>query len=233
VKPRICVPLPIERLSDLAPMIGRAEDAGADLIEIRLDYLQGDILSQIDDVKKAISQASVPLIATNRVHSQGGKRAQKEDRRTQTLVKAAEVGFQYVDVELATANVGTIAKKIRDSGSKPIISLHDFKGTPPDSEMEDAVNSEIKAGAAVCKLVTTAKTLNDSVRCLLFTQKTSRITDVICFAMGSQGILSRILSPLFGGFFTFSSLDTGLETSTGQIPIAELKELYGKLGVGV
>ena len=67
MKPRICVPLPVERLSDLAPMIGRAEDAGADLIEIRLDYLRGDFLSQMDDVKKVISQASVPLIATNRM----------------------------------------------------------------------------------------------------------------------------------------------------------------------
>ncbi len=233
MKPRICVPLPIERLSDLAPMIGRAEDAGADLIEIRLDYLQGDILSQMDDVKKVISQASVPLIATNRMRSQGGKRAQKEDRRIQTLVKAAEVGFQYVDVELATANVGTIAKKIRDSDSKSIVSLHDFKGTPPDSEMENILNFETKVGAAVCKLITTAKTLDDSVRCLLFTQKMSKVTDIVCFAMGSQGILSRILLPLFGGFFTFSSLDAGLETSTGQIPIAELKELYRKLGVGV
>jgi len=231
VKPRICVPLPAERLFDLAPMIGRAEDSGADLIEVRLDYLQGDILSQMDDVKKAISKASAPLIATNRLQSQGGKRAQKEDQRIQTLVKAAEVGFQYVDVELATANIVVVTKKIRDSGSKPIISFHDFKSTPTDSEMEGVVNSESKAGASVCKLVTTAKTLDDSVRCLLFTQRISKVTDIVCFAMGGQGVLSRVLSPLFGGFFTFSSLDTGLETSTCQIPITELKELYRKLGV--
>jgi len=233
VKPRICVPLPAEKLSDLAPMIRRAQDEGADLIEIRLDYLQGDILSQMDDVKKAISQASVPVIATNRLQSQGGRRAQKEDQRIRTLVRASEVGFQYVDVELATANVGAITKKIRDSGSKPIVSLHDFKGTPSDSEMEDIIHSEIKAGAAVCKLVTTARTLDDSIKSLLLTQKTSKVTDIVCFAMGSQGVLSRILSPLFGGFFTFASLDSGLETSRGQIPIAELKELYKKLGVGV
>ena len=233
MKPKICVPLPVERLSDLASMISRAEDAGADLIEIRLDYSREDILSQLDDVEKVISQVSVPLIATNREHSQGGKRVQKEDQRIQTLVKSAEIGFQYVDIELIITNLETVTKKIMDCGSKPIISFHDFEGTPSDSEMEKIVNSQIKAGASVCKLVTTAKTLDDSVRCLLFTQKMSKVTDIVCFAMGSQGILSRILSPLFGGFFTFSSLDTGLETSTGQIPIAELKELYRKLGVGV
>jgi 3-dehydroquinate dehydratase type I len=119
-----------------------------------------------------------------------------------------------------------------DNGSKPIVSFHDFDETPSDSEMEDPVNSEIKAGAAVCKLVTTAKTLNNNIRCLLLTQKMSKVTDIVCFAMGNQGLLSRVLSPLFGGFFTFSSLDTGLETSTSQIPITELKELYRKLGAG-
>lgn len=231
MKPKICVPLPVERLSDLASMISRAEDAGADLIEIRLDYLREDILSQLNDVEKVISQVSVPLIATNRERSQGGKRVQKEDRRIQTLIKSAEIGFQYVDIELTTASLETVAKKILDCGSKPIISFHDFEGTPSDSEMEKIVNSQIKAGASICKLVTTAKTLDDSVRCLLFTQKMSKVTDIVCFAMGSQGVLSRILSPLFGGFFTFSALEAGLETSMGQTSLTELKELYIKLGV--
>ena len=230
MKPRICVPLPVERLSDLTSMIKRAENAGADLIEIRLDYLK-DTQSQLDAVKEVISQVSVPLIATNREQSQGGKRVQKEELRVQTLVKAAEIGFQYVDIELTTASLETIVKKILDCSSKPIISFHDFKGTPSDSEMENIVNSQIKAGASICKLVTTAKILDDSVRCLLFTQKMSKVTDIVCFAMGSQGVLSRILSPLFGGFFTFSALEVGLETSSGQISLTELKELYRKLGV--
>ena len=230
MKPRICVPLPVERLSGLTSMIKRAENAGADLIEIRLDYLK-DTQSQLDTVKEVISQVSVPLIATNREHSQGGKRVQKEELRVQTLVKAAEIGFQYVDIELTTASLETIVKKILDCGSKPIISFHDFKGTPSDSEMENIVNSQIKAGASICKVVTTAKILEDSVRCLLFTQKMSKVADIVCFAMGSQGVLSRILSPLFGGFFTFSALEVGLETSSGQISLTELKELYRKLGV--
>jgi 3-dehydroquinate dehydratase type I len=227
---RICVPLPVEKLSDLTSMIKRAENAGADLIEIRLDYLK-DTQSQLDAVKEVISQVSVPLIATNREQSQGGKRVQKEELRVQTLVKAAEEGFQYVDIELTTASLETIVKKILDCGSKPIISFHNFKGTPSDSEMENIVNSQIKVGASVCKLVTTAKTLDDSIRCLLFTQKMSKFTDIVCFAMGSQGVLSRILSPLFGGFFTFSALEAGFETSMGQTSLTELKDLYIKLGV--
>jgi 3-dehydroquinate dehydratase type I len=230
VKPRICVPLLVERLSDLTSMIKRAENAGADLIEIRLDYFK-DTQSQLDALKEVISQVSVPLIATNRERNQGGKRIQKEELRVQTLVNAAEIGFQYVDIELTTVSLETIVKKILNYGSKPIISFHDFKGTPSDSEMKNIVNSQITAGASICKLVTTAKILDDNIRCLLFTQKMSKVTDIVCFAMGSQGVLSRILSPLFGGFFTFSALEVGFETSIGQTSLTELKDLYRKLGV--
>lgn len=233
MKPRICVPLPVERLSDLASMIRRAENEGADLIEIRLDYLQEDILSQIDDVKKVIDKVSVPLIATNREHSQGGKRVQEEKQRIKTLIKAAEIGFQYVDVELTTAGLKPIIKKVVGLGSKPIVSFHDFKGTPSDLEMEKIVKSQIEAGATVCKIVTTANTLEDSVRCLLFTYKMSKVKDTVCFAMGSQGALSRILSPLFGAFFTFSSLEPEFETASGQVSVSELKELYKRLGVAL
>ena len=90
MKPRICVPLPVERLSDLASMIRKAENLGADLIEIRLDYLQEDILSQLDGVGKIISQVAVPLIATNREYSQGGKRYQEEEQRMDIRPSADE-----------------------------------------------------------------------------------------------------------------------------------------------
>jgi 3-dehydroquinate dehydratase type I len=231
MKPRICVPLPAERLSDLASMIRRAENLGADLIEVRLDYLQEDVLGQMDNIKKIISQVSVPLIATNREHSQGGKKVQEEEQRVRTLIKAAEIGFPYVDIELSTAVLRPTVRKLVDLGSKPIISFHDFRNTPLDFEMERIVKSQIEAGAMICKIVTTANTLDDNLRCLLFTRKMSKVTDIVCFAMGSQGVISRILSPLFGAFFTLSSLETGLETASGQVSFSELKELYGKLGV--
>jgi 3-dehydroquinate dehydratase type I len=212
-------------------MIRRAENLGADLVEIRLDYLQDDILGQMDNVEKIISKVSVPLIATNREHSQGGKQVQEEEQRVRTLVRAAEIGFQYVDIELSTVILGQTVRKLIDLGSKPIISFHDFRGTPSDLEMERIAQSQIEAGAAVCKIVTTANTLDDSLRCLLFTRKMSKVTDIVCFAMGSQGVISRILSPLFGAFFTLSSLETGLETASGQVSFSELKEIYRKLGV--
>jgi len=231
VKPKICVPLPVERPSELASMIRRAQNAGADFIEIRLDYFKGELLGLMDNIEKAINDVSVPMIATNREYKQGGWQVQNEQTRVMALIKAAEIGFQYVDIELGTENLKAAVKKILDLGSKPIVSFHDFKGTPSDSEMKKIMKLQVEAGAEVCKIITTATNLDDSIRCLLFTQKMSRVTDIVCFAMGNKGVLSRVLSPLFGAFFTFSSLEPGLETASGQFPIFELREIYKKLGV--
>ncbi|RJS76497.1 type I 3-dehydroquinate dehydratase [Candidatus Bathyarchaeota archaeon] len=231
MNPKICVPLPATRISDLPSMIRRAEEAGADLIEIRLDYLDMSASDDLDQLNETIKEASVPLIATNRQYSQGGYRRQNEEQRVQTLIKAAEIGFQYVDVELTTANLNEIVRRIRDSGSNPIVSFHNFQRTPSESEMEKIVRSQIEAAAKVCKLVTKANNLADNINCLLFAHKMKDATELVCFAMGGKGILSRVLSPFFGAVFTFASLESTLETASGQISIADLRKIYRKLGV--
>jgi 3-dehydroquinate dehydratase len=48
--------------------------------------------------------------------------------------------------------------------------------------------------------------------------------------MGELGKVSRLLSPLFGGFFTFASLEQGSETASGQMTIQEIKATYELLG---
>ena len=48
--------------------------------------------------------------------------------------------------------------------------------------------------------------------------------------MGEQGKVSRLLSPMFGAFFTFASLDQGNETAAGQMTIQEMRAAYDLLG---
>jgi 3-dehydroquinate dehydratase type I len=231
VKPRICVPLPVNDLSSVGPLIRKAEAAGANLIELRLDYLEADASERLSQLNRIIDGASVPLIATNRHHSQGGQRLQDEKQRIRILIQAAKLRFEYVDVELTTFDLRSTIRKIKSYGAKPIVSFHDSKGTPEVSEMERIVKSQVKAGATVCKLVTAANSLGDSVKCLLLTYRMNQTADIVCFAMGRKGLLSRAISPLMGACFTFASLESSLETASGQISIAELTRLYRQLGV--
>lgn len=225
---RVCVPLAAEKTSELIPLIERAENTGAKLIEIRLDYLK-----EMDGIEAIVRSSSLPLIATNRQYEQGGYRPQDEELRIRTLIKAAEGGFQYVDVELTTANLESLISKLRGLGVKPIVSFHDFEGTPTFSEMEHTLHKEIEAGGEICKLVTTAKNFNDNLTCLLLVSKMSEKSKIVCFAMGEKGIISRTLSPFFGAYFTYASLKKSMKTAPGQLTLSDLRRLYRILGVEV
>ncbi|MEM2749821.1 MAG: type I 3-dehydroquinate dehydratase [Candidatus Bathyarchaeia archaeon] len=231
MKVKICVPIPAESLREAFEMIRRAERVGADIIEMRLDYLGPGIASSPDMLGKIVKCASTPLIATNRHPKQGGFCRLSEGERIRTLLKAAEAGFTYVDVELTTDGLRDIVSAVKAYGAKAIISFHNFDYTPEIHEMDEVVRAEVNAGADICKVVTMARSLDDSIRCLLFTREISQRTELVCFAMGKYGLLSRILSPLFGASFTYASLGEGLETAPGQLTIDGLREIYRRLGV--
>ncbi len=231
MKIQICVALPAETISDLASMIKKAETAHADLIEVRLDHLKPDALNAMDQLEEVVRKSHVPLVATNRHHAQGGHCTQNEEERIRTLLRAAEIGFQYVDIELTAPNLGHFVKAAKERGAKLIVSHHDFSSTPSTAEMEKTMKAQIESGAEVCKLITTATDVADNVRCMLLAHKMSKATKVVCFAMGRKGASSRVLSPLFGSYFTYASLEENLETASGQLSIADLRRLYERLGV--
>lgn len=201
---------------------------GTDLIEIRLDYLK-----DLREIGKIVESTSTPLIATDRQYRQGGHKVQREDRRIQTLIDSANIGFQYVDIESTTADLESVIQQLKEAGSGVIVSFHDFKRTPDMSELEKIVRSQMSVNADVCKIVTTANEMADNVTCLILTWKMRKITKVVCFAMGERGVISRVLSPIFGGYYTYASVKKGLEAAPGQLPLSDLKKLYGKLGVEV
>jgi len=225
---RVCVPVAAKSSSELPSMIEKAESEGADLIEVRLDYLKS-----IGGLEEIVGCASVPLIATNRQYEQGGHRMQDEEDRIHNLVEAAERGFQYADIELRTRNLTDVISRLRNLDVKPIVSFHELTCTPNRPEMKRIVEGEMKAGAEICKVVTTANCIEDNVSCLLLLSEMRRVAKIVCFAMGERGLISRALSPLFGGYFTYASIGKGVETAPGQIAISELKQLYKTLGVDV
>ena len=84
------------------------------------------------------------------------------------------------------------------------------------------------AGADICKIITTAKRFEDNNRILELVHE-FRDRRIIGFAMGDEGRLSRVLSPLAGAYFTFASAAEGSESAPGQITVAELRTIYGML----
>lgn len=228
---KVCVPVPAGGFQSLLEMIHEAERCGADLIEVRLDYLGQGLLEHLGRLGDIVRGSSVPLIATNRHKAQGGRCTLSEELRLETLIKAAEAGFTYVDIELDVGGLRDVVDRIKACGSKVIVSYHIFTHTPPAGELERIVGEESEAGADICKVVTMARDIMDSVKSLIFTYEMSKRFNLVCFAMGEKGLLSRILSPVFGALFTYASLAEGLETAPGQISLRGLRDIYRRIGI--
>jgi 3-dehydroquinate dehydratase type I len=207
-------------------LIEKAETSEADFIEVRLDFLEktrelGDLAHHGKTLK----------IATNMPASCQGKFSGTEAERQQILLSAAKNDFAYVDVGLSTPKLENFVSEVKAAGAKPIVSFHDFSQSLSLPELNNILEREIACGADVCKIVTTANQVEDNLKLLNFTSTACSKAKVVCFAMGELGKISRLLSPLFGGFFTFASLERGSETAAGQMTIREMRTAYELLGL--
>ena len=226
---RICVSILPKTVPEALRLIEKAEVAHANFIEVRLDCLE-DCLENHRGLADLAAHGKTPKIATNMPRSCQGKFSGTEAERQQTLRDAAKSGFEYVDVELSTPQLKDLVKEVKALGAKPIVSFHKFNGALGISELNSILERESSSGAEVCKIVTTAERIEDNLTTLNFISTASSKAKLVCFCMGELGKISRLLSPLFGGFFTFASLERGSETASGQMTIQEMRAAYELLG---
>lgn len=223
---RICVSILPKNNLEALKLIEKAEKAQADFVEVRLDCLE--ISRKLSDLS---ASTKIPLIATNKLQTEKGFFAGTETERQQTLLNAAKNGFEYVDVDLTSPKHKDIVSQLKLLGAKPIVSYHKFDGTLNVSAMEKVLDEQIASGASVCKIVVTAKQVEDNLPALSFVSFASSKAKLVCFCMGEKGKISRLLSPMFGAFFTFASLENGSETAVGQMSISEMRIAYSLLGM--
>jgi len=97
--------------------------------------------------------------------------------------------------------------------------------------MKKILDEQIDMGASVCKIVVTARHIEDNLPILSFVSFASTAAQLVCFCMGEEGKTSRLLSPAFGAYFTFAALDTTNQTAPGQMTINEMRTAYKLLGI--
>jgi 3-dehydroquinate dehydratase type I len=226
MRPRICVSISPNTTSELLDDLHRAETLSADLAEVRLENLHDRVhLQELG----ARGNLGIPLIATNRPYIEGNGLG-SESARLDPLLDAVDAGFQFVDVELSTNNLGDALDKLRERGAKIILSSHDPSKTPSRLELESTLAKMLANKPDICKLVTTAQTMADNLRVLNLLEERHTAMPLVCLAMGKQGMWSRILAPFYGAPFTYASIEPGKETAPGQPSISELRQIYNIIG---
>ena len=199
----------LEAVNEVKPFV--------DLFEVRIDLIG-------DGWQELAKQLNKPWIACNRRADEGGRWEKGEDRRIEELLKAIKLGADIIDIELRTSNLEEVIPVIRKR-AKCLLSFHDLAKTPSLDSMREVIQRQLTAGADICKIVTTAQSLDDNLTVLQLINEFPE-TKIVSFAMGPLGFVSRVLCPLVGGDFTYASTKIGKESASGQIAVRDLRKLY-------
>ena len=182
----------------------------ADMIELRLDLVK-DPIPAIKAVRLATTK---PIIATNRLKTEGGEFQGSERDRIELLLQAAPYA-DFVDIELMAPLRDEFIARV----NKPVIvSYHDFQGMPDVEEMAVILEKMKKTGASLAKIAVTPKSLKDNLRILGLLL--DRDMPISIIAMGDIGRHLRAVAPLYGSALTYGFV--AKSTAPGQMSLAEL-----------
>jgi 3-dehydroquinate dehydratase type I len=215
IKPRVCAVITGADMDTV-----RKAEALADLFEVRIDLIGGKWQEVASGLHK-------PWIATNRNASNRGRYAGSEDRRLAELFTALDMGAEIIDIEIETEGLEDIVKRIKGK-AKCLLSYHYWAGTAPPEKLAAIVQRQLAAGADICKVVTTAGGLDDNLA-IIRLPSLFPWASVIALAMGTAGALSRVLSPLAGGYLTYASMGRGSASAPGQLSLEAIRAIYRTL----
>jgi 3-dehydroquinate dehydratase I len=207
----------VAALTDPAHAI-RAQEQGADLIELRLDLFEGDLL---EHTRRCRDEVTVPLIATLRSAQEGGRyfgNAEEWMERLSPLVPLVD----YIDIE---QRFSAHAPAIRAVGKQVIASVHEPRMLPLAELFQTERN--LRAFGDIPKIIVTPQTDDDLIDLISFTTAVKK--PVCTGVMGAQFRYARAVLPLFGSEFVYCH--TGTPTAEGQYSVEEFVQLRKLLGV--
>jgi 3-dehydroquinate dehydratase type I len=220
---RLCVPIVEANPSRARSHYIRAARKGL-WAEIRLDYLEKP------DLRRLFRTLPGPVIATNRLQTEGGRWMGSETDRRRLLEEALSFGVHAMDVEFVTDAAWRQGLFTRRGKTRLILSWHDFSGTPDDAELEQTFNAMLSQEADILKLVTQAKNPADNLRLLaLIPRARAAGKEIIAFCMGPLGKWSRVATVFLGGFLTFAPFNPQQASAPGQITVAEFRRMWRML----
>ena len=188
-------------------------------VEVRFDFLK---IEQIPETLEMIKKDLSKIVCTLRPKTEGGKFTGNEKERIAILKLIAEYTPFLLDVEFNTLKKNVqLRKYLKSTKTKLLVSWHDFKKTPNSTQLKNKINQMSKFSTNV-KIVSTAKTTNDSTRMLELYSKKGKM-NLISFAMGDFGRVSRILCLYLGSPYTYVSL--GKAVAPGQFSIDEMNKI--------
>ena len=210
---KIAIPIFEKNCRDVVEVANDCIKKGADILEFRIDGLKNP---DITEIKNTINEINFPMIATNRINTEGGSFRGSEEDRINILYECCDL-VDYVDIELQSDDA--YINKIHETGVTTIVSYHDFEKTPDLNEINYIVQKEQELGD-IAKVAFMPHDLEDTLTILAVL---SHCENTIAISMGDLGSYTRVMASKFDSPITFAAGRDA--TAPGQIDIETMKVL--------
>ena len=232
--PAVAVSLTGPSLAHARAQARHAIDAGADVLELRVDLLEeADALAAPGPMVVATAAAQVleclrrmadvvsgvPLLLTCRTAVEGG-RAQLDDAGYGAVLGAVldeladwapERRPRAIDVEVQRGCLPQVTEQAHGLGIDVVASFHDFEATPADAVLEEVLDRMVSEGADLAKIAVWPTSADDVARllgvCARATAGPGEGTGLgVPVAAMSMGALGAVsrVAPAFGTALTFA-----------------------------
>ena len=194
--PAVAVSLTGPSLAQARTQARSAIDAGADVLELRVDLLEeagalaapapldaattaAQVLECLRGLREAIdttdgAAAGSPVLLTCRTAAEGG-RAQLDDAAYGALLRsvldgladwAPERRLAAIDVEVQRGCLPQVCEQAHGLGVDVVASFHDFEATPADEALEEVLARMAREGADLAKIAVWPTSAQDVARLL-------------------------------------------------------------------
>lgn len=213
---KICIPVVGLTLESFLLQLKKAQNI-TDFIELRVDFIKKINTEMLNIIARHTYKKSILCCRAER---DGGNFKGTLEEQNKILQIGNNLGFNYLEIDLNLANKITIQNKKANF----ILSYHNFKKTPDFKELTTIAAYMRKFNPHVIKFAVMANNDTDvkTLFQLLLTKKENE--NMIVLGMGQEGKITRLLTPLLGGYLTFASLD--VKSAPGQINYDTMKSFY-------
>jgi 3-dehydroquinate dehydratase/shikimate dehydrogenase len=226
--PPICIALGLPDAEALGNHARAEYLAGERFLEFRLDYLPDPERGIVAMQKFLASHPDCTILATCRRRQNQGKFTGSIEEQLRVLYAALKGGAHAVDLEIESAE--NCEERLADlrASTYLLLSYHNYGGTPP--RLDHVLKRMTRIPAHGYKVVTTARKPSDTSRVLALAKSFPKVPTIL-LAMGEPGFATRVLSPAFGGLYTYAAPNMVTGTASGQVNAQKLRSLYrvGKL----
>lgn len=208
--------------------ISKIKKAGPDLVELRVDSVQGVSQDEIIKIIKEIKKFRLPVICTIRKDIWAEKYGKDSEKKRLEYFRTLIPYVDAIDIEFEAKSIRREVISVAKRRKKQVIfSYHNFKKIPEENILKNIFNAFKKSGADIFKIAGYAKNIDEAMRLMVFVKKIADLHPVIGIAMGRAGEFSRIYGGLFGSCLTYAYADK--KVAPGQLPLWGLKKKIKKI----